>query len=167
MTGPLAEYFGRVYASDVHDYGAGFEVGSYIGEGIDVLPPERVDFVIMNPPFSKAEAFLKRALAECVVGVSMFIRIQWLESQGRVTDIFEPLPPTNVSIFAERCGLWAGRWVPRASTATCYTWITWIKEELERGPFRQPTELEWIPVGSLDRFTRPEDAPRYGWNGEQ
>jgi hypothetical protein len=33
MVAPLREYFGSVEASDVHDYGAGFEVRDYLFPG--------------------------------------------------------------------------------------------------------------------------------------
>ena len=52
MTEVLREYFDRVHASDVFDYGAGYQVASFVGDGVDVLeaPAGGIDWVITNPP---------------------------------------------------------------------------------------------------------------------
>jgi hypothetical protein len=51
MVEVLREYFDRVHASDVYDYGAGYEVASFVGDGVDVLkaPADGVDWVITKP----------------------------------------------------------------------------------------------------------------------
>jgi hypothetical protein len=56
MAEMLREYFGPVYASDVFDYGTGYAVASFVGDGVDVLqaPPGGIDWVITNPPFNLA-----------------------------------------------------------------------------------------------------------------
>jgi hypothetical protein len=58
MVRPLQEFFGRVEASDIHDYGAGFPVQDYLFGP----PPPRTDWTITNPPFRLAEQFIKRGL---------------------------------------------------------------------------------------------------------
>ena len=42
-------------ASDVFDYGCGYEVGSFVGFGPDVASvPSVPDWIITNPPFNLA-----------------------------------------------------------------------------------------------------------------
>jgi len=108
----LSEYFGEVVASDIHDYGYGDHV-------VDFLICEQLarkddaDWIITNPPFAeKSEAFLVHALKLARVGVAMFVRLQWLETEGRYERIFSTTPPTLIAFFAERVNLCKGRWDP-------------------------------------------------------
>ena len=59
MAAPLREFFHRVEAADVHDYGVGFPVVDYLF-GPD---PEPVHYTITNPPFRLAEQFIERMAA--------------------------------------------------------------------------------------------------------
>jgi hypothetical protein len=148
----LTEYFGRVSASDIFDYGYG-EVGNFLEEHTS----QTADWFITNPPFDeKAEAFLTRMLQLARVGVAMFVRLQWLEGEGRYERIFDPAmtPPTCVAFFSERIALCKGRWDPEGGTATAYIWLVWIKGHKPQAPF-------WIPPIVVDELTRPDDAERF------
>lgn len=137
MVRPLVEYFFKVEAADAYDYGAGFPVQDYLFGPL----PDTVDWTITNPPFRLAEQFIERALATSG-GVAMLVRTAFLESEGREW-LFAHTAPSYVLIFAERVVMLKGRLVrtgapdhanldsggkpKKASTATSYTWIVWIK----------------------------------------
>lgn len=59
MVKPLLEHFGQVSLSDVHDYGAGFDVEDFLSIGNPRYYP---DFIITNPPFRLGEEFIARAM---------------------------------------------------------------------------------------------------------
>ncbi len=145
MVKPLREAFGHVMASDVEDYGFGFPQRDYLF-GLDEHF-DRTDWSITNPPFRLAEQFIARALRLSRIGVAMLVRNAYLESEGR-EQLFTGTPPAFVLQFAERVVMLRGRLVragaldhanidpatgkPRkASTATAYTWLVWIKGETD------------------------------------
>jgi len=133
MVAPLREHFQSVEASDVHDYGAGFDVADYLF-GLD---PSPVDFTITNPPFRLAEQFIERALRTSDCGVAMLVRAAFLESVGRYDRIFTETPPSYVLQFTERVVMHKGRLAPEGSTATAYAWLVWLPPE-------EDTRLRWI-----------------------
>lgn len=133
MVRPLKEYFGRVIASDVHDYGHGFPVQDFLFPG----PMERTDWVITNPPFRLAEQFIDRAL-EISGGVAVILRSAFLESVGRYERLFADRPPTNVLQFVERVPMVKGKLDSEAASATAYAWLVWR-------PGQYGSSLHWIP----------------------
>lgn len=167
MSEVLLEYFSTVYASDVHDYGRGYAVGSFVGEGADVARwPDGddnggPDFIITNPPFNLAVEFAERGLREANIGVALLLRSVWMESKDRYERIFRDRPPTTIAVFCERVPMTKGRWDPEASTATSYAWFVWRKAEMGQG-----TRLVWIPPGQRQALERPDDRKRFAWKGE-
>lgn len=145
MVKPLAEYFGTVEASDVHDYGAGYPVRDYLWGP----PPEMVDWTITNPPFRLAEQFIERATRSSTHGFAMIVRSAFLEGQGRFERLFSKNPPSFVLQFTERVVMHKGRLAPEGSTATAYAWLVWIDGE-------SPTQLRWI-APCRKRLERPGD----------
>lgn len=133
MAAPLREYFKAVEASDVHDYGVGFEVRDFLFPG----PLEVVDWTITNPPFRLAEQFIERASATSSCGFAMIVRAAFLEGQGRFERLFSKNPPSFVLQFAERVVMHKGRLAPEGSTATAYAWLVWLEGE-------EGTKLEWL-----------------------
>lgn len=156
MAEVLAGVFGRVHASDIHDYGRGYAVGDFCGSLIRAECPFRPDWVISNPPFNAAVDFVLRALEEAREGVAMLLRLAWLEGGERYERLFRDLPPTVLAVFSERVPMVKGRWDPEATTATAYAWAVW------RAPATAETRLIWIPPGQRRRLTRPGDAARFG-----
>ncbi|MDA9521657.1 hypothetical protein XI06_15230 [Bradyrhizobium sp. CCBAU 11434] len=151
----LREYFAEVFASDIFDYGYG-DVANFLDEHTS----QTADWFITNPPFDdKAESFLTRMLALARVGVAMFVRLQWLEGEGRYERIFDPAmtPPTCIAFFSERIALCKGRWDPEGGTATAYIWLVWIKGRKPQAPF-------WIPPVVVAELTRADDAERFTTN---
>ncbi len=151
MVRPLTEVFGRVEASDVHDYGAGYRVDDYLFGP----PPEMVDWTITNPPFRLAQEFIHRALATSREGVAMLTRLSFLEGQRRWQDLFRANEPDLVLVFSERVVMHRGRLAPNGSTATAYCWLVW-------GSGHYSTRLGWIEPGSRARFERDGDYPADG-----
>ena len=140
MARPLAEYFGRVHARDIHDYGwSGQEaVEDFLWPGGG--PVGGVDWVITNPPFRLAERFIARGLAVARTGVAVIVRTSFLEGVGRYENLYSPNPPSIVAQFCERVPMVKGRIDARASTATSYCWLVWIKGWPLHG-----TRFDWIP----------------------
>ena len=164
MAEVLRESFRRVIGSDVHDYGKGYTVGSFVGEGLDVIGDQCADWIITNPPFNLAGQFLQRALRDARKGVAMLLRTSWLEGGERYREIFHGMSPSIVAVFSERVPMVAKRWDPDASSATSYAWFVWLH------PLTGHTRLMWIPPGqrvvlehSSDRatFTRPSEIPLF------
>lgn len=148
MARPLAEYFAKVHASDVHDYGVGYEVVDYLFGPDDWLG--MTDWTFLNPPFRLAAQFIERALRLSRIGVAVIVRSAFVEGAGRFTELFGPKPPAFIVQHVERVPMVKGRYDPTASTATCYTWIIWIKGE-------DDTRFRWIPP-CRKRLERADDV---------
>jgi len=145
MARALGEYFGLVTAADIHDYGVGVVADFLAGED-----HYRGEWIITNPPFSAASAFVRKALAAQPMGVAMLVRTAFLEGARRHRDLFVPTPPTHVLQFVERVPMHAGRLVEKGSTATAYSWLVWMPGE------HAGTALEWI-APCRKRLERPGD----------
>jgi hypothetical protein len=170
MARPLGEYFGRVFATDIHDYGWDGQdavCDFLIDWGMD---DPGVDWVFANPPFRLGLEFIQQALRYARRGVALFVRTNFVEGQGRYDALFRDTPEAVFLPFVERVVLWKGvlldpdvpvsRWseqaqrfvVTKPTSATSYCWL--IFEQGHRG------------CGQMDRIgpcraelTRPGDYP--------
>lgn len=156
MVHVLSEVFEKVRASDVEDYGADFEVGSYVGVGPDVISRSQPDWIITNPPFNLAVEFAERALTEATIGIALLLRTSWMEGGERYERLFRNKPPRIVAPYCERVPMVAGRWDPAASSATSYTWFVW-----HQAHFRKETRLVWIAPGAKARHSQDADLKRW------
>lgn len=148
MARPLAEYFGNVYASDVHDYGQGFLVHDYL----QPYKPDyffNIDFVCTNPPFRLAKQFIERALEVASIGLAVVVRTSFLEGIDRYNTLFKDNPPTIVAPFVERIPMFRGRVDQKGSSATSYSWLVWVNGV-------DPLPMVWIPP-CRKQLERPED----------
>mgnify|MGYP001564776041 CR=1 len=153
MVEPLREYFGTVWATDIHAYGYGTPDYDFLHRAPD--PPSGIDWIITNPPFEdRVLKFMLRALELAVVGVGIFLQLRYLEGIGRYNQVFKDRPPTLVAPFVERVPLLMGQYDPEASTTTAFMWLVWVKGASPRAPF-------WIPPGCRESLTRPDDAARF------
>lgn len=165
MARPLAEYFGAVRASDVFAYVEGLELLDFPLLGRFELA---VDVVATNPPFILAQEFIETALQVARLGVAMLVRTSFLESEGRLAELFATKPPAYVLQFAERVVMLKGRLVrkgavdpgaaepgKRASTATSYCWLVWLRDG---EAWSTDTRLRWIGK-AIDRLERAGDYP--------
>ncbi len=168
MARPLGEYFNRVRATDVFDYGGAHLLQDFLQSGPDGL----VDWIVTNPPFKLSLQFVERALALASCGVAMLVRTSWLEGASRFRDVFAPTPPTFVLQFSQRVVMLEGRLIrdgapdpfnldpatglPRkASTATSYAWVIW---ERAGGEWQGDTRHRWVPPIRV-QLERPGDYP--------
>lgn len=152
MAEVLRETIPLVRASDIFDYGKGYEVVDFL----DAVAPitHRVDLICTNPPFRPAALFAHRAFLQARV-VALLLRTVWFEGEDRYETIFRQRMPTLYAPFVERVAMLRGRWEPGASTATAYAWFVWVE-----GAAPLPTFL--IPPGRKRALTRPDDARRFG-----
>ena len=128
--GAISRYFPGMIASDIRTD------PDVAGErGVDFLRTRRrVDYIVMNPPFSLALRFLERAL-ECAPKVAMLNRLLFLEGIGRYP-FFVRHPPARVHVFADR--ITCNPPGERRGNLVCYAWFVW-----QRGHEGAPT-LDWI-----------------------
>lgn len=150
MAQALREYFAKVDAADIHDYGHG-DVSDFLR---NIHTTGAYDWVITNPPFRLAEEFILRALPVARRGVAMLVRTVFIESVGRYNRIFSVNPPTKVAQFTERVPMVKGRIDRKASTATGYAWVVWDKTS-DATP-----QLVWVPPcrKSLENLEDYEDS---------
>ena len=95
-------------------------------------PSRSFDWVITNPPFRLAEAFVLQALDVARDGVAIFARSVFIESVRRYRSIFERTPPSRFAQFTERVPLVKGRLDRNATRATTYAWLILEKESGQR-----------------------------------
>jgi hypothetical protein len=146
MARPLAEYFGLVHSSDIHDYGFGPT------EDFLQLAPQvglSFDWIITNPPFRLAEQFVRRARLIAGKGVAVLVRTAFLEGIARWNELFRDKPPDIVAQFVERVAMVKGRVDPDAASATAYCWLVWRYGN-------DWTRLQWIPP-CRKKLERPSD----------
>lgn len=149
MVKALREYFGTVSASDVHDYGAGFPVHDFLMPGRPLHLP---DWIITNPPFRLAEGFVERGLNVSQRGVAIIVRSVWAESAGRYERIFKDNPPTHILQHVHRVPMVKGRYDPKSSTATGYSWFVW-----KHSMYADPTEFGWLPESKKDLYREGDE----------
>ena len=159
MVRPLTEYFARVEASDVHDYGHGYPVGDFLAGGLlsPWEPAEPVDWIITNPPFNQAAAFARRGLELANAGVCLLVRTSFLEGIRRHATLFEPHPPEWICQFTERVPMIKGRLSRTAASATAYCWIVWVQPAKSIG--RHGPGFVWLPP-CRKRLERDDDYLR-------
>lgn len=146
MVRPLLEFFDQVEASDVHDYGLGYEVRDYLF-GPDAEP---VDATFQNPPFKLAHQFIDRALRTSRKLVVVIVRSAFTEGIARYEDLFSRTPPSFVLQHVERVPMCKGRYDPTIASATAYSWLVWIPGEVA------DTRYRWI-APCRRRLERPDD----------
>ncbi len=151
MAEVLRETIIDVRASDVFDYGRNYPVVDFLDARKPFAP---VDLLATNPPFNAALAFALRAMTVAQV-VALLVRTTWIEGEGRYRELLRDHPPTLYAPFVERVPMVKGRWDPKASTATAYAWLVWVRDAA-------PLPLFLIPPGQRAALTRPDDARRFG-----
>lgn len=152
MVKGLQGYFGTVYASDIHDYGAGFPQNDFLFPGESLHRPQ---WIITNPPFRLAEQFVERALDIATGGVAVIARSVWAEGIGRYENLFKPHPPAWVLQHVERVPMVKGRYDPKASSATGYSWFVWDIA----GVWGPGTQFGWIPPAKKRLYKPGDERP--------
>ncbi len=123
-----------VYSSDLYDRGYG-------ESGVDFTTANmKFDNVITNPPFHSAEKFVLSGIANTTKKVALLLRLAFLESSRRQTNIFNITPPARIWVFSERITFYPKGAVRKGSGTTAYAWFVWDKAHTGN------TELAWLPL---------------------
>lgn len=139
MARPLAESFAHVATSDLVDYGwTGQQaLGDFLsGRFSHPVTGERVtfdapDWIITNPPFVHAAAFVRHALSIAREGVAIICRVAFLEGDERYDELYAAHRPWIVAQHVERVPMNRGNYNPANGTATAYSWFVWRKDWAE------------------------------------
>ena len=121
------------------------EIKIAYGEEFDFLSDDyliledRIDWIIMNPPYATIEPFMIRALDIAQKGVIMLGRIQCLEGESRYENVFMENPPTYVYTYVDRIQCWKNGQKPTGSSAQGYSWFIWDKSKAN-----QETIHRWL-----------------------
>lgn len=162
MVRPMREYFRRVVASDIYDYGNNYDQLDYLYPG----PMEPASVVMMNAPFRLNVEFIEKSFeTPDWLATAALVRTGFLEGIERCEQLYLPKPPTMIAFFAERVVMHKGvlrnpevdywdfeakRW-KRATSATSYCWIIWADGIPPMAPV-------WIPK-CRKKLERPGDYP--------
>lgn len=153
----LSDGFARVRATDIHDYGRGFEVRDFL---TGRLPADRPDWIVTNPPFAeKTTAFIRRATERARVGAAMLLQLRLMEGVGRY-ELFRQCGLFAVAVLPRNgSGLRKGLWQPGLSTATTYAWFIFVRPGVVQGwrGFEGEARSVWVEPGSAKALTRPSD----------
>jgi hypothetical protein len=171
--GPIMEAGHVCHASDVAEYGwanlggpmprQGTFVNGRFGIGLPV-PNGGVDMVFTNPPFVGSVAFAERALQVARKAVVLIVRLAWLEGIERFE--LRQRHPLALSVnFAERVAMFQGRWDPKATSATAYAVMIWLRDShnmpWQDGPDGLGTRTITVAPGARKRWERPHDLERF------
>jgi hypothetical protein len=122
-----------VIASDLIDYGCGFDTADFLKM---TRMPEGVQCILTNPPFKIAEQFISHALDLCPL-VFVLLRLAFLEGgtgkqekhrlRARVLD---EIPPARIHVFDRRLPMlhrdgWQGR---KANSGMAFAWWVWSRD---------------------------------------
>lgn len=162
MVGVLHEESGEsVAGTDLHAYAdtkfvqAGFDVRDAAAP--DDIERDGVDWIITNPPFTRAEDVLDFARV-ARVGIALLLPLRWLNGEKRHKTVFAPRPPTLVAPFCERVAMVEGGWDPWGKTADAHAWFVWLTNGKASGA--QGPDLDIIPP-CRRRLTLPSDLKTY------
>ena len=112
---------------DIHNWGyRGTIVKDFLSENFPAVYMKQVA-VLMNPPFNKAEEFVRKALVADARKVICFQRFAWWESNKR-RDFWKEFPPNRVYLCGSRASCWRAD-IPekdrKSSTPTAHAWFVW------------------------------------------
>lgn len=138
------KYKAKIIATDIHEHEQFCDFNKRIGLEYDFISDnypveEKIDYIIMNPPFSTIEPFTIRALEIANKGVLMIARLQFLEGKGRYENILADNPPSEVYIYVDRINCWKDGKLPQSSSAQAYAWFFWDKTKSNIS-----TNIKWI-----------------------
>lgn len=130
----LKSYCYNVKSTDIFDYGFNDELVDFLTDGTNFNGD-----IIMNPPYYDAGPFVQKALELVQPGnkVAAFLRLLFLEGQGRYENIFKENPPKTIYVFSKRqvCSKVDDF---TEGSAVAYCWIVW-----EKGFIGDPV-IKWI-----------------------
>ncbi len=126
------------YSNDIVSWGYSRQTSTVDFLSIDtahelIADWRETDFsVFMNPPFSKACAFVDKALALGARKIVCFQRFAWWESAAR-RDWWSVNPPQRLYICGDRASCWRFDVPPEGrtgkSTPTAHAWFVWERSQ--------------------------------------
>jgi len=131
----VIEKYNKCYSSDIRN-----DNSIYGDGGIDFLLAGEefiTNNIITNPPYSLASAFVRQGLRLSTKKLALFLRLNFLEGQGRYS-MFKNTPLKTVHVFCKRQTLHPPGIVVRTGGIIAYAWFVWDKEYSGR-PY-----LDWI-----------------------
>lgn len=146
-----------VISTDLHDRGYG-------QAGVDFLScrdARGADHVVTNPPFRlsgqgrRGDAlalFAQQGLRLVRGRVCLLGRLQWLEGQARMRDVFDRIPPARVWVFPYRIPMARGDG-PFQAGLVAFAWYVW-ERRTENQIAVDGTRLDWLPRPAPARMTR-------------
>lgn len=169
MADVLREYFGLVFASDIHCYGFDHVILDFLSD--DAPAALGADWIIINPPFDQVADFIERALELARCGVAVLARHAIVEGGDRYERIWQRTPPRIVAPFSERLSMCCGGWDPDLAGNVPHAWFVWTRNADGSWPTTEQVghgQQRIIPPGREKALTRPGDellAARHlpGW----
>ena len=139
MSEVLTRYGHEVVSTDLFDRGYGKPGQDFT---FATALPEGVGAIVTNPPFNLAEEFVERSLMLRPDKFALFLRLSFVEGQGRYRRIFRSHAPARIWAFPGRVTLYPnGERVQRnVHGFMAFAWFVWDVAAAER----RVTELRWI-----------------------
>jgi hypothetical protein len=113
----------QVYSTDLVNRGFG-------NDFFDFLTCDRKfeGDIITNPPYNKAKEFVEKAIELTNNKVAMFLKLTFLEGQGRY-NFFKKYPPVRIWVYSFRQSVARNgeEEMFNKSSAVCYAWFIWEK----------------------------------------
>lgn len=128
----------EVYSSDIEYRGYGFGVHDFLVDDPPKLPTD-LRSIVTNPPFNKAEEFVKQAFKLSNEKVCMLLRLAFLESQVR-QKLFAETPLKKVWVSSKRVTMYPADYIGEMKNGgtMAMAWFVW-----EHGYKGQPT-IGWF-----------------------
>lgn len=145
----LQEAGARVTGLDIVDRGF---PNTIVADYNSYEPPVSFEWVVMNPPFTFGESFLRNAMRHSTKGVVLHIRTTWLNGVGRWNEFFQPGHLTDVVMHAKNVSATQSKVIRRGSNQFNHSWL--VFEKAKRG---RPIGFRFIPADAQDTYERATD----------
>lgn len=105
----------------------------------------RVDAIIMNPPYNQAQEFVEHSMELLPVGGKLFafLKLQFLEGKKRKS-LFTKYPPETVWVSTSRLLCAKNGEFTGESSAVCYCWYVWTKYGSDEQQRAVVSKLGWF-----------------------
>jgi hypothetical protein len=135
---------GIVFTNDISlSHSADTHLDATLPAAWQSFPP--VDWVITNPPFSKASQIIPLAYNHASAGVAMLLRLSWIEPCADRAKFLHAHPPTSTIIVNPRPAYIPGS---KSTDSVTSAWIIWRKDGKRMQPYHFLTN--WISPQSAD-----------------
>lgn len=127
-----------VQALDIHDWGQNYPQHDWLVKSDAIEQMVRGNTAIFNPPFSKSEDFVLRAIAYDARKIVCFQKFSWYEGEkvtGKKRGTFwEMCPPSRIYVCGSRATCWRHDVPPQErvdakgrpkTSPTTYAWFVW------------------------------------------